>query len=132
MAAGLAISTHSVIPPPLGRVGAGHLRCPPPPLLVRFAGIDTEIDRGIDRFGEFRGRELLQQRQRFFHRVMLARGELGLPGLGAFHDGCHVTGPPHRRPCCARCRRWSAPPLPDPLPSGPAAWSWLSPRSVPA
>ena len=64
------------------------------------------------------------------HRILLARRELGLPRLHALGSGWHVRSPPHRRPCCARYRRWCARPLRGPPRSGRESWPWPLPRSA--
>src|ERR1700720_2564331 len=61
-------------------------------LLVGLAGVDAEIHGRIHRFGELGGGEFLHQLQRLLHRILLARSELGLPGLDTFRDG-HAQTP---------------------------------------
>src|SRR5258705_2974812 len=85
-------------------------------LLVRFAGIDAEIHGNVERFGELRLGELLHQGQRLVDRIVLARNDLFLPGLGPLGYERHVRPPPHRRPCCGRCPRWCARRRRDPRP----------------
>jgi RNA polymerase sigma factor (sigma-70 family) len=75
--------------------------------LIGFLGIDAEINCNVDRFVEFGSRVILDDLERVANRVKLGAVDRAHQRLVAFRKVCHITPPRLRRPCCARCRRWS-------------------------
>ena len=60
----------------------------------------------------------------------LPGGSFSFQVLVRFDYRGHVRAPPRRRPCCGRCRRWCARPLPDWPRSDPAFSAWRCPRAA--
>src|SRR5690606_7935621 len=61
--------------------------------LVGFTGIDTEIDRDVDRFVELGGCAVLDQTERLAHSVGTVAINLGAQRLNAFGKLCHDQRP---------------------------------------